>query len=291
MTYIAEVAKKTDEKAPPAEEEGEDEIYDQAPARVICPHCGLKIITFIEHEASWVTYAVILGLLLVLGWAALLVVPIVYPLFKDVVHHCPRCLSRLAAKSRVVLPSLRNEVMSFRFGSCVVVLARKYVMMLVVLFSVIGVIHVVRSSTGPRTGLDAVERGEMSPYTWLDFRKDCGFQSYLGNPIHVTMAFEKKYKNRTFAWSGSVHHIEDGFNFLWLNAKGTLFLRMDPPQIANKRHLADIALMFDEGTSVGKEVSTLKGGANVSFTATMVEVGKRGSPHTMVAWELQKNKS
>merc|ERR1719464_1628169 len=142
-----------DKKDDPGEDDEEDGdlIFDQVPVRVICPHCGLSIITFIEHEASWVTYVVSGVLFLVLNWAALCIVPVVYPLFKDVVHHCPRCLNVLATRSRVSLPSFKSDVMSFRFGSCVVVLARKYVFALSALVICIGGIHWLRSSGAPPT--------------------------------------------------------------------------------------------------------------------------------------------
>merc|ERR1719401_1361260 len=98
MSFIRD---KTDD-AKREDDEDSEPIFDQNPVKVSCPHCGKNVITFIEHEASWVTYLVCLVLLFVLNWAALCVVPVVYPLFKDVVHHCPRCLSVLATRSRVV---------------------------------------------------------------------------------------------------------------------------------------------------------------------------------------------
>lgn len=285
MTYLAEVKGKKDEDVV-LEEKADGPVFDQTPVRVSCPACASSVITFIEHESSWVTYAACLGLVLVLGWAAILVVPIVYPLFKDVVHHCPRCLSVLATRSRVALPSFKQEVMSFRFGSCVVVLARKYVLMLLALSAVIGTIHYARTSVGPPAGLDALERGPVVPLGWTDYVRDCGLKSYLGNPIHVSMAFKEKYKNRTFAWEGSVYRVEDGLSFLWFHERGALFVRMQQPQLPRSRAGPDLALLFDSRTPAGIEAGKLRKGSNVSFTATMVEVGKRGMPHVMLLWEL-----
>eukprot|EP00928_Gymnodinium_smaydae_P087682 TRINITY_DN71914_c0_g1_i1.p1 TRINITY_DN71914_c0_g1~~TRINITY_DN71914_c0_g1_i1.p1 ORF type:complete len:313 (-),score=57.79 TRINITY_DN71914_c0_g1_i1:474-1412(-) len=290
MTYISDVVRDKKEEDP-APEESDDIVFDQTPVRVACPHCGHNIITFIEHESSWVTYAACLVLLMVLGWAALCVVPVVFPLFKDVVHHCPRCLNVLATRSRVVLPSPKQEVMSFRFGSCVVVLARKYVLLLVGLTTLIGGIHFIRTSGGPRTGVDALERTPLDASTWQDFQRDCGYKSYLGNPIHVSLAFDQKYKNKTFKWEGALHHVEEGLNFLWVNQKGAVFVRMDPPQFPGSmgRHaLADLVLLYDNGSPVSKEIDKLKRGDTLNFEATMAEVGRRGSPHVMKLWELQR---
>eukprot|EP00416_Gambierdiscus_australes_P045458 CAMPEP_0171116114 /NCGR_PEP_ID=MMETSP0766_2-20121228/89562_1 /TAXON_ID=439317 /ORGANISM="Gambierdiscus australes, Strain CAWD 149" /LENGTH=302 /DNA_ID=CAMNT_0011578525 /DNA_START=53 /DNA_END=961 /DNA_ORIENTATION=- len=286
MTVLAN-GKKKDEDALDDDEDDGDVTFDQTPVRVVCPHCGLNVITFIEHESSWVTYSVSIVLLLVLNWAALCVVPVVYPLFKDVVHHCPRCLRVLATRSRVVLPSFKQEVMSFRFGSCVVVLARKYVLLLLALSAIIGGCHFVRTSGTAPSGLDSFTRGELSSLTWEDFAKDCGIKSYLGNPIHVTMAFDVEYKNKTFHWAGAVHHVEQGLSFLWFNQRGALFTNMQPPQFPMKRDMADLMLLYNEGDEVGAQVQKLKRGTSVGFDVTMVEVGKRGAPHVGVLWDVR----
>lgn len=287
MSYIPK-EKKDDNQLAQQQDPDEDPIFDQNPVKVSCPHCGLNIITFIEHEASWVTYAVCIGLLLMLNWAALCVVPVIYPLFKDVVHHCPRCLSVLAARSRVVLPKLRDEVMSFRFGSCVVVLARKYVFALSALIMCIGGIHWMRSSGAPPTPLDLVTRGPSVQLTWEDFLRDCGFKSYLGNPIHVSVAFNENYKNKTVHWTGRVHRIEEGISFLWLAQRGAVFVRMDPPQFPNKRDMADLVLLYkDDDKAVHEQVRGLRRGGGFAFDATMVEVGKRGAPHVLALWEAR----
>lgn len=292
MTYITEpntLAKKDDSvRAEPEDDDAEAKRFDQNPVRAVCPHCGLSVITYIEHESSWVTYLVSVVLLLVLQWAALCVVPVVFPLFKDVVHHCPRCLSVLAVRSRVELPSFRQDVMTFRFGSCVIVLARKWVILLMCLTGLIFCIHGARGPGSTPSGIDAVVRGESAPLTWDEFVKDCGLKSYLGNPIHVNIAFDEKYKNRTFHWSGTVHHVEEGLNFLWWSAKGAVFVRMSPPQFANwnRKDMADLVLFYDESEPIGKEAIKLKRDHPINFEATFVEVGKRGAPHVMLAWEV-----
>jgi len=159
---------------------------------------------------------------------------------------------------------------------------------LVALTSVIGGIHFVRTSGGPRTGIDAVVRGPFVESTWADYASDCGFKSFLGNPIHVTMAFKQKYENKTVRWEGEVHHVEDGLTFLMFNQKGSLYMRMFPAQFPKKPALPDLVLLYNDGDPVAKEVLKTKRGMNVSFDATMVEVGKRGNPHVMVLWELRK---
>jgi len=290
MTFLAEITHhdKKDETPTENEEDEEGIVFDQTPVKVACPHCGLTVITFIEHESSWLTYAVAIVLLMTLGWAALCVVPIVFPLFKDVVHHCPRCLNVLATRSRVAINGIKSEVMSMRFGSCVIVLARKWVILLVGLMVLIGGIHTLRTS---RTSIvnpsDVPIRSSPMPLVWEDFNKDCGFKSYLGNPIHVTVAFNEKYKKKTFRWQGKVHHVEEGFTFLWFSQRGAVFARMEPAQLTSKKEVPDLVLLYDDSSvTLSKEVGKLKRGDFFGFEASMAEVGRRGAPHTMVLWDI-----
>lgn len=285
MTYIAE--KKEDAVTVQEEDSDGEPVFDQNPVRVDCPHCGKNVITFIEHESSWVTYAVCLALLFVLNWAALCVVPVVFPLFKDVVHHCPRCLTVLANRSRVAISSFRQDVMSFRFGSCVVVLARKYVVALLAIATVIGGFHMLRSSGAAATDVEVWARGPDIPSSWKDFLSDCGFKSYLGNPIHVSVAFKENFKNKTVSWEGQVHHIEDSLSFLWLKQRGAVFTRMDPLQFPTKRDMADLVLLYNDGDEVSKTASKLSKGQRFNFEATFVEVGRRGAPHVLALWHVR----
>jgi len=285
MSYLVPKEKK-DDNAVPAQEEEDDPIFDQNPVKVACPHCRQQITTFIEHESSWVTLAVCLVLFLVLNWAALCIVPIVYPLFKDVVHHCPRCLRVLATRSRVVLPKPTDEVMSFRIGSCAMVLARKYVVALLAMMCLIGGIHWMRRSASPATGIEAAVRTELSDLRWEDFIKDCGFKTYLGNPIHVSVAFNEKFKNKTVHWQGAVRHMEEGFNLLGYAQPSAVFVDMEPAQFSRKRDASDLVLFFKEDKEISATMRHLKRGDKIDFTATMVEVGKRGAPHAMALWDV-----
>lgn len=272
---------------PPEDEDNAETIFDQTPVRVVCPHCGKNIITFIEHESSWVTYFVSIILMFVLQWASLCVVPVVFPLFKDVVHHCPRCLSVLATRSRVVWPSFKQEVMSFRFGSCVIVLARKYVFVLIALVSTIGGVHYIRSGAGATSNPDVWEHGPTIGATWDDFRKDCGFKSYLGNPIHVGVAFEDKFKNRTINWEGTVDRTEGRIDFLWVTQPGAVFVRMGPPQFPTK-DVADLVLLYKSGGDLEQAAQKLSRGDSIAFEASLMDVGKRGAPHVLAVWKLDK---
>lgn len=178
--------------------------------------------------------------------------------------------------------------MSFRFGSCAVVLARKYVLLLLGFSIVIGGIHFMRSgrsSAGDYNVADAV-RKPVSPETWANFSKDCSFKSYLGNPIHVTTAFAKKYRDNTFRWQGEVIRVETAARFLWWHSRGAVLVRMDPPQFPKKPDMPDLVLSFDDDAEVAKIAAKLKRRQVFTFEMTMALVGRRGSPHVGALWEI-----
>jgi len=279
---------------PHDEEEQDDDavVFDQTPVRVSCPHCGMHVITFIEHESSMLTYAVSIILLLMLGWAALCIIPVVFPLLKDVVHHCPRCLNVLASRSRWAVSSFKEQVMSFRLGSCVVVLARKYVFLLMFLAACIYGVHVMRTGGGAQVGTSAgaalalTQPGNSSELSWQNFSQDCGFKSYLGNPIHVTIAFKDDYKLRSFRWQGTLVRKEDAWHLLWFNQRGLLSVHMEPSQFSQSPKRSGLVLVFSDDGDAVKDALELKVGEVFSFHATMVEVGRRGAPHTMALHKI-----
>ncbi|OLQ15190.1 hypothetical protein AK812_SmicGene644 [Symbiodinium microadriaticum] len=121
---------------------------------------------------------------------------------------------------------------------------------------------------------------------WEDFIKDCGFKTYLGNPIHVSVAFNEKFKNKTVHWQGAVRHMEEGFNLLGYAQPSAVFVDMEPAQFSRKRDASDLVLFFKEDKEISATMRHLKRGDKIDFTATMVEVGKRGAPHAMALWDV-----
>lgn len=275
-------------------EAGKAPVYDQHPVKVTCPYCRGSVTTYIDYETTGLTYMAALVCVLTLNWASICVVPILWQVLKDVVHHCPRCLSVLGRRSRVGLPNWRQQVMQFRLGSCVVVLQRKWVLVLLVLVVLIFGIHWARDGSHHRGGLlgaigpqGEVVRGPDSDATWQDFAEDCGVRSYLGNPIHVSVAFDKNYKNRTVHWNGQVHRHRDTWGFFLLfGTRGLMEVRMDPPQQRMKGNLPDLLLEYDS-PKVREIVAEIPDGAWFDFEATMLEVGRRGAPHLAWLWSAK----
>jgi hypothetical protein len=255
----------------------EDVVFDQNPVRCICPHCRKRIMTFVDYQTTFKSYLVALLLFSTIGFFTICVMPILWSLLKDAVHHCPRCLSIIETKSQIVLPSLSEEVMMFKVGSCAMVLSRKYVLLLVaLLLLIIGGYHFRASGLAMQAA--EVPAGEPSNRTWAQFQADCGFRSALGNPIRATATFERDYHHRLFSWAGRVLKVNAGFNLLLWQAPSLVLMRMDPPQF-QYRDQADVVLSF--GSKFQHTVNELHEGDHLNFEATMLALGKRGAPSTM----------
>lgn len=257
-------------------------VFGETPEHCSCPHCERSVVTFIDHEASWVTWLLAFVVWFSLGWMALWVLPLLWPAFKDVVHHCPRCLNVITRKSRISLPTFRTEVMSFKIGGCAVVLARKYVAILIGLIGVIVLVYFLRSTVQLNT-IAEVERGPDSSLSWEDFLHECGPRSALRHRTSTARAFEEKFRRKTFKWQGEVRVIREGFDVLFVRTKSVVMVKMSPPRFP-RRDMPDIALIFGEERN--PEVGTLEPGDWVEFEATMIAHGFRGDPEVMSLWHI-----
>jgi len=270
------------------EDPNEEVVFGDQPVHCSCPHCERSVITFIDYEASWVTYVLGVVVWFSLGWMAFWVLPLLWPAFKDVVHHCPRCLNVIARKSRIALPSFKSEVMTLKVGSCAVVLARKYVVILCGLVGVIITVAILRSTVHISPGQmsrETMPKGPPSMLTWEDFLHECGPRTSLGHRTSAMNHFENHFRKRTFKWQGEVLLIREGFDVFFLHAKSVVMVRMNPPRNP-RRDIPDIALLFSDDKNA--EVSPLNKGDIVEFEATMTAHGHRGDPEVMALWHIKQ---
>ncbi|CAE8602564.1 unnamed protein product [Polarella glacialis] len=208
---------------------------------------------------------------------AIWVLPVLWPAFKDVVHHCPRCLNVLARKSRIHMPTFRTEVCSLKIGNCAVVLSRKYVIIFVGLVGTIVAMYFLRSFAHLNSAAPEVNKGEQSILLWQDFLGDCGPKTSLRSRAGTAAVFEDKYHRRTFKWQGEVGVIREGFEFFFIKTRSVVLIRMYPARRPGKdKNESDIALLF--GENLNKEVAELNPGDWVEFEATMTLQGYRGDP-------------
>lgn len=264
--------------------------FDQAPVKCRCAHCHGNIITFIDYEPSWKTYTMAIIVIFVSGWFTVCIIPLLWPVFKDVVHYCPRCLNVLARRSRVQIVTNKEspDVMTLKFGNCAMVLSRRYLCFFLAVTSVVLLFHLYRTYNIPgEVSVLDLRMGEISPLTWEDFLRDCGARSSLGNPIHVHAAFEQKYRNHTFEWTGTVEAIDLGWNYFFWHSASRIWVSMPHHQFLNIK--ADLDLIFPPQKGKELSVEDLKLKEQIKFIATFaMHLGSRGSPHPMRLHSLER---
>jgi len=267
------------------EDPNEGLVFGEMPERCNCPHCERSVVTFIDYEASWISWVLAFVVWFSLGWMAFWVLPLLWPAFKDVVHHCPRCLNIIARKSRISMPTFRTEVCSIKVGNCAIVLARKYVIIFRCLVGAIVGVYLCRSFVHVHATAPEANKGPASRLTWEDFLFDCGPKSSLRSRGNTATAFEDKYRRRTFTWEGEVRVIREGFEVVFLKTKSVIMVRMYPSRFP-RRDLPDVALLFSDAQN--KEIAELMPGDWVQFEATMTLHGYRGDPELMTLWHIKK---
>ncbi|KAJ1608943.1 putative signal peptide-containing protein [Cryptosporidium canis] len=263
-------------------EENSNVKFEDIPVECTCPFCKEEIVTQVELENSWFTYFASLTLFLVIGWVSCPILPLIWTLIQDSVHTCPRCLNKISRNRRVKCPSIKSEIMTLKCGSCAVVLTRRYVVTIFLIFSTIIVFTTLRTLLKVY-GLPDIEHGPQIDNTWMMFIESCGVKSYLGNPIRAVREFEDNYQYKTISWTGRVIKVQEGF---W--KKHFIYIGMNPPQIVSNSGspIPDLGLTFSE--ELLPQISKIKPGDLLDFNATLVEFGKRGHPHFGQMWNFTK---
>jgi hypothetical protein len=173
-------------------------------------------------------------------------------------------------------PDPRKEVMAFKFGSCACVLMRKYVLLIA---SVIGFftiyVHFAFAVVAP-----PVLRTPETHLSWEDFWVDCAAKAQSVNPVHTSVAFEKKYKDKTVTWAGKVNAYRMGLRIPFVGSPPMMLVEMDPPSTTPGH--ADLAVDIDPSVKERPHA-----GAFVQFVATITELGRRDLPTTLQAWEVK----
>ena len=158
-----------------APDPNKDVVFQQQPTQCVCPHCGDRIMTFVEYEASWSAYLLSFCIFILCGWPAFCIVPVFWPLLKDVVHHCPKCLNCIEVVSRIQCPKVESQMMTFRFGNCACLLTKKYVVMIgVIILMIVGYLFI-HNHEWDKVELQA---GTPSNKTWKEYEDDCGKIAY-----------------------------------------------------------------------------------------------------------------
>lgn len=242
----------------------EIEFGESAVEYNVCPHCNSEQqVTYVEYAASCGSYLLILVWWYWMGYLGLITTPMLWPAFKDVVHRCSVCHNILARKPRIRCPEVTSEVFSIQFGSCAIVLSKKYLYAFFCFMGFLIFCLMFRNSSIFHQSLLRFDKvGErIEGLSWEGFIKDCGVDprreqflaqheeladlppnhparrsSLGGNPLRAKHHFESTYVGKSIVWEGKLVEIREGFNILYLwDAPGMLLLNMDDPSNPRER--------------------------------------------------------
>jgi len=235
-------------------------------------------------ETTWLGPALGAALWIVLGWFCLLPLAVAWGQCKDVVHRCPKCRNVVAQRSKIGLPSLRSEVMTFKFGSCAVLLARKYFVVFVLLICAILGVHAFRISSRFRASnlhLASDDDGfGAAPLatSWAEYLQECKLESTLR--AVGTKVFHKQCQGQIFRWQGELAEIHDSLSSSTTLPVGKSSLLVRMPSGTARRPQPTVALLFGEDKNV--EVKDLAPGAWVEFEGKLLEPGRHDGPDLML---------
>eukprot|EP00357_Protocruzia_adherens_P033359 CAMPEP_0115031506 /NCGR_PEP_ID=MMETSP0216-20121206/38583_1 /TAXON_ID=223996 /ORGANISM="Protocruzia adherens, Strain Boccale" /LENGTH=334 /DNA_ID=CAMNT_0002409187 /DNA_START=62 /DNA_END=1066 /DNA_ORIENTATION=+ len=248
-------------------EKVEDEIvFDRTPILFTCHYCSSRVTTTVEFEYNIVSAFVFFGTLYILTpLQALIMLPIVVPLTKSSVHKCPNCFEELGSKKCLGVPNFDDEVLSFNFGDCAVVLSRKSLCIVLAVLAVV----LYYTYIPPHVGYDHAGKNHRKTLkTWEEFKTDCGADIILENRVKAALNFDENYHHNTVTWDGYIVKKLKG------NDKGpwgqndhsmTLLVKMMPTDSS----YPDLAISY--GTQIVKENKTvfdsLDKGDHIEFEA------------------------
>ena len=123
--------------------------------------------------------------LMVFGYLALLLCPVIYLLTQNAVHRCSRCLVTMGVKRCFGFPDdFNSPIYHLRFGKCAIVLGRIYAIVILVLVSIGSGYYVYKFPyTVHHSMFDKPEGSEskLISATWPDYLKDCSGANIIEN--------------------------------------------------------------------------------------------------------------
>ena len=70
----------------------------------------------------------------------------------------------------------------------------------------------------------------ISGLTWSEFRRDCGYNSFVNDPHRAITKFDRIYQNQGISWDGYIIRIslneEDAINFAYHSS--SIMMKMEP---------------------------------------------------------------
>ena len=209
---------------------------------------------------------------------------ITFPLFKNITHSCPNCLTLLHEKYFFPITKKQNYI-SLKYGKCVIVLP---MLCIYIVLSVIIVLGIYLNVQSINDGSDNGVHKEKNPITFIDnlyekdtnltwegLIKDCGAAVMVENSARGVEVFSRKYHKKVIQWKG---YFLSAFVRHNMQHLVNLNIRMIPSESLRSQDLV-LSMDYEKHIELYHKLKLLKTGTAIEFKASLEVVGNEWEPH------------
>lgn len=175
-----------------------------------------------------------------------------------------------------------SQLLTFQAGKMGIILTRRYLLYIVMTITcglAIYVFILTESGHNHEQSMLASSKCCIGPITgirWEDYKRDCGFASYVREPQRAVAKFDRLYQNMGVSWDGYIIRVslneEDAINFAYHSS--SIMIKMEPED-QEGGHGADLGLSLSERvlTEYKDIIDNLHRGDHIRFNATILSMG------------------
>lgn len=222
----------------------------------------------------------------IFGYVGLIICPVVYLVTQNSVHRCSRCLALMGVKKCFGLPDDPNQpIWHLKLGKCQIVVARIYVILGLLAFSVFAIYYAVnRPYRVHHSFFDTPEGVESHniTITWNQYLDDCSGEKIIENQVHALHQFTQNYKNNVVNWDGyyidTKYKAHGSYSLFDSHHHMSILIKMDPSESDN---FSDILLTMTQAAyKANKEVlDKLQKGDHLFFKGKLFAMGSEFKLH------------
>jgi len=176
--------------------------------------------------------------ILIFRFYSLMILPLIVEASKTCLKKCVKCDHILEKQELLSLPSLTDNVLSFKCGGCAMVLSRKYAIVLTVILIII--YFFIPATKFPTYNVN-VGGQQLPDVKWETFVEDCGRQALLNNGVRAKKNFETKYHGNIITWRGVYQSRIDHTRFRDPGVAEAFLIKMNPTD--SKIDIPDLELI------------------------------------------------
>ncbi|CAK71220.1 unnamed protein product (macronuclear) [Paramecium tetraurelia] len=253
------------------EEQSETAVNSTQP---VCPNCGAARESILEQVPSPASFIISFVSLFYFGIWCIFIIPLVFQSTKMIIKRCYYCNQELEKRKYFQLPNINDQVLQFRFGNCIVVVSRKYALVLLtIIVCLFFYFEYFTEKEQPQ-----IEANIYSNKTWVDFLQFCGKFQFIDNGLKARHQFETYFKDKIVSWKGDFiqtkpnHDPNFSFNY-WV------YLKMDPTE--STEDLPDIIVGVRDSQYQIETFQKLEKGKPIHFEAKFLFLGSEYNFHIL----------